>query len=291
MTWKEALAPAMEHPKIIELKKYLKNEREKGVKIYPEGKDIFRAFNLTPFDEIKVVILGQDPYHGPGQADGLCFSSRGPKTPPSLRVIFKEIYKDFNIQYFHEKSYDEFFPTNNLEAWAKNGFLLLNTVLTVEEGKAGSHKDMGWEVLIDVVFKAINKREDPVIFLLWGKYAEGYRERIAKHHISFTAPHPAAELNGQQASIFSGCGHFSAVRDILPTLKGMNLFESAKLDHCFDKVKAKKLITESYPLIAKDVCDYIDNDMIIHIPVDRTAYWEYIRNFEKSLSTKIITDE
>ena len=145
MTWKEVLAPAMEHPKIIELKKYLKNEREKGIHIYPEGKDIFRAFNLTPFDQVRVVILGQDPYHKAGQADGLSFSTRSEQTPASLRVIFKEIFKDFNVQYFHEESFDSFFPTNNLENWANRGFLLLNTVLTVEENKPGSHKDLGWE--------------------------------------------------------------------------------------------------------------------------------------------------
>lgn len=291
MTWKEILAPAMEHPKMVELKKYIKNEREKGIKIYPEGKDTFRAFNLTPYEQARVVILGQDPYHTPGTADGLCFSSRGSKTPPSLRVIFKEIFKDFNIQYFHEENFEEFFPKNNLDNWAKNGFLLLNTVLSVEEGKPGSHKDMGWEVLIDTVFKALNKREEPVIFLLWGKYAQGYRDRIAEHHIALSAPHPAAELNGQTDPIFSGCGHFSAVRDILPTLKGMNLFKTANLDYCFDKEKAKQIIKESYPLIAEDVCNYIDKEMIIHIPVDRDAYWKYIRNFEKSLSTKIYTNE
>jgi len=291
MTWKEALAPAMEHPKIVELKKYIKNERDKGIKIYPEGKDIFRAFNLTAFDDVQVVVLGQDPYHSPGIADGLCFSSRGSKTPPSLRVIFKEIYRDLNIQYFHEQAYETFFPNNSLENWARQGFLLLNTVLTVQEGNPGSHKDMGWEIVIDAVFKALNKREAPAIFLLWGRYAEGYRDLIADHHIVLTAPHPAAELNGQKESIFSGCGHFSAARDILPTLRGMNLFKTANLDHCFDKEKAKAVITDNYPMIAKDVCDYIDKEMIIHVPVDRKAYWEYIRNFEKSLSTNTTTNE
>ena len=290
MTWKEVLAPAMEHPKVVELKKYIKNERDKGTEIYPVGPDVFRAFNLCPFEKVRVVILGQDPYHN-GAADGLCFSSRGPKTPPSLRVIFKEIYKDFNIQYFHEKNFEEFFPTNSLENWAKEGFLLLNTVLTVEAGKPGSHKGRGWEVVIDTVLKALNERENPVMFLLWGKYAESYRPQIAKQHLSLVAPHPAAELNGQEGSIYSGCGHFSAVRDILPTLKGMDLFSVANVDYCFDKDKAKEMIKKTYPMNADDMIDFIDKELMIHIPVNRKEYWNYIRKFESSLSTKPITHE
>jgi len=291
MIWKDVLAPAMAHPKMVELKKFLKSEREKGKVIYPESKDIFRAFNLISFDDVRVVVLGQDPYHSPGQADGLCFSSRGSKTPASLRVIFKEIYKDFNIQYFHEKAYETFFPTNSLENWAKNGFLLLNTILTVEQGKPGGHKDLGWEILIKAVFDGLNKKEEPIIFLLWGRYAESFRSQISEQHIVLTAPHPAAELNGQKENIFSGCGHFSAVRDILPTLKGMNLFKSANLDMCFDKVKAKSIIKEKYPDNADALFDYIDREMIIHIPVDKDEYWKYIRKFEESLSTKPINDE
>ena len=289
MTWKEVLAPAMEHPKVIELKKYIKDERDKGTEIYPAGSDVFRAFNLCPFEKVRVVILGQDPYHN-GAADGLCFSTRGKKIPPSLRVIFKEIFKDFNVQYFHEQNFETFFPTYSLENWATEGFLLLNTVLTVEAGKPGSHKGLGWEVIIDAVFKALNKREEQVIFLLWGRYAEGYRPQIAEHHLSLVAPHPAAELNGQQESIFSGCGHFSAVRDILPTLKGMDLFPVANVDYCFDKDKAKEMIKKTYPLNAKDMIDFIDKELMIHIPVNRKEYWNYIRKFESSLSTKLITD-
>ena len=291
MIWREVLAPAMEHPKIVELKKFIKSERESGKNIYSEGKDVFRAFNLTPFNDVRVVIFGESPFCRAGQADGLCFSSRGAKTPPSLRVIFKEIYRDLNIQYFHEETFEEYFPTNSLENWAKQGFLMLNTVLTVEEGKAGSHRGLGWEVLIDAVLDGLNKRKEPVIFLLWGKHAESYRSKIAKHHPSLVAPHPAAELNGQQKAVFSGCGHFSAVRDILPTIRGENLFGVANLDSCFDKEKAKALISEHYPLIADDICRYIDEEMVINIPVDRKAYWNHIRNFETLLSTKPIKNE
>ena len=282
MTWKEILDPAMVHPKVVQLKKYLKNEKEKGTEIYPAGPDIFRAFNLCPFEGVQVVILGQDPYPNPDTADGLCFSSRGSQTPASLQIIFKEIFTDFNIQYFHEENYNQFFATNSLQNWAENGFLLLNSTLTVERGKPGSHNNMGWEIVVDSIFDGLNKRDDPIIFLLWGKHAESYRPKIAQHHLSFTAPHPAAELNNPEGPKFSGCGHFSAIRDILPTLKGKNLFELAKLDKCFDKEKAKTLIRASYPAIAEDACNYIDKEMMIHIPVNSKEYWDWIRNFEKS---------
>lgn len=286
MIWNDILRPAMEHPKMVELKKHLKNEREKGKVIYPDSKDIFRAFNLVPFDSVRVVILGQDPYHN-GSADGLCFSTRRDTTPPSLRVILKEIYKDLNVQYFHEESYEQFFPTNSLEGWAREGFLLLNTVLTVEQGKAGSHKDLGWEVLIKSVLDGLNKKEEPIIFLLWGRYAQSFRSGVSKQHLVLTAPHPAAELNGQQEAIFTGCGHFSAVRDILPTLKKTELFKAENLDSCFDKVKAKAILREKYPENIDTMIDYIDKEMMINIPVNKDEYWKYLRKFESSLSTKI----
>jgi hypothetical protein len=143
-------------------------------------------------------------------------------------------------------------------------------------------------VLIDAVFNGLNKRKEPLVFLLWGRYAQAFRERIESHHVILTAPHPAAELNGQQKDIFSGCGHFSAVRDILPTLAGQNLFTVQNLDSCFDKEKAKEIVKQNWPLIAKEVCDYIDKDLIINIPVNKKEYWNHIRDFEQSLSTKII---
>ena len=286
MIWADILNPAMEHPKMITLKKYLKNERATGKIIYPESKDIFRAFNLVPFDFVRVVILGQDAAAN-GSADGLCFSSRGEKTPPSLRVIFKEIYRDLNVQYFHEESFEEFFPSNSLESWAKQGFLLLNTVLTVEQGRPGSHKDLGWEILIKSVLDGLNKKEEPIIFLLWGRYAQSFRQGISSHHLILTAPHPAAELNGKHETIFTGCGHFSAIRDILPTLKKSELFKTENLDSCFDKVKAKTIIKEKYPENASTMIDYIDKEMMINIPVNKEEYWKYLKKFELSLSTKI----
>ncbi len=273
-----------------EIKKFLQKERE-SKKIYPEGSDVFRAFDLCPFDNTKVVILGQDPYHTPGTADGLAFSTRQETIPPSLQVIFKEIYKDMNIQYYHEESFEKFFPTGNLESWAKNGFLLLNTVLTVEEGKANSHKDLGWNDIIQKVFDGLNQKDHQVIFLLWGKEAQKYKAMIdpKSKHIALTAPHPATELyNRVEGNAgFYDCGHFSATRDILPGIEGRNIFASAKLDACFDKEAAKKLVKERYPIEAEAICKYIDDELIIHVPINKEIYWKEVRKFEKIISTKI----
>ncbi|WP_413377774.1 uracil-DNA glycosylase [Alkalihalobacillus sp. 1P02AB] len=152
--------------------------------IYPAKENLFRAFDLTDFDEVKVVILGQDPYHGPRQAHGLSFSvQKGVKLPPSLRNIFKELQVDLNIQ-----------PPEHglLESWAKQGVLLMNTVLTVEEGQPASHKGKGWEVFTDRIMQQLNEREKPVVFLLWGKHAESKKSLITnKGHAVFISPHPS----------------------------------------------------------------------------------------------------
>jgi uracil-DNA glycosylase len=283
--WNEILAPTLQSEKMQEIKTFLKEQRTK-VKIYPEGKNVFRAFDLCPFPKTRVVILGQDPYHTEGTADGLAFSTKQEKRPPSLEIIFKEIYKDLNIQYYYNVTLDEFFPTNNLEKWARNGFLLLNTALTVEEGKPGSHKDLGWEMVTKAVIEALNQRGD-TIFLLWGKEAQKYADFIdaTKKNVFFTAAHPAAELYKEDAG-FLGCRHFSIVRDCIPLLEGRNVFPTFGLDACFDKDKAKEIVKVHYPDNAEKLCDYIDKELIIHIPINRDLYWEEIRKFEKNLSTK-----
>lgn len=286
MTWKEIILPVLKTPKLQETKKYIKKRREE-TNVYPESKDVFRAFDLCPYEETYVVILGQDPYPQPGVADGLAFSSRATKRPKSLEVIFKEIYKDLNIQYYHNVTLDEFFPTNRLDNWCKNGILLLNTILTVEEGKPLSHKDIGWEVLIDEVFRALNKLKHQVVFLLWGKNAQAYTEKITNpRHIYFEAPHPAAELYNPSGDKFSGCRHFSIIRDIVPMNRGTNIYKTAEIDSAFDKEKAKKIVMESYPKNAKQICEYIDKELVIHIPFNRDQYWKEIHKFEENLSTK-----
>jgi uracil-DNA glycosylase len=270
-----------------ELQAFLKAERQ-NKKIYPAGKDVFRAFDLCPFDQTKVVMLGQDPYPWPDVADGLAFSSRKKEWPKSLEVIFKEIYQDLNIQYFHNVTIEEFFPTSDLTNWTKLGILLLNVVLTVEENKSGSHKGKGWELVTEEVFKALSAFKDhQVLFLLWGRDAQEFKQYITNpRHVILEAPHPAAELYGDNPNKFTGCRHFSIMRDILPMISKANIYKYAELDSCFDKEKAKKIVMEHYPLEAEKICNYIDKDMILHVPVNKDSYFKYLHEIEATLSTK-----
>lgn len=283
--WNTVLAPVLNGNTGESIKKFLK-ERRQQVNVYPEGKNIFRAFDLCPFDTVRVVILGQDPYYTPGTADGLAFSTKQTERPKSLEVIFKEIYKDLNIQYMHNITFEEYFPTNDLEKWAKNGFLLLNTALTVEEGKPGSHTNIGWDEVITAAINALNEKGH-ILYLLWGKEAQKYIPKIdvKNKNLYFKATHPAAELYNEEAG-FLGCRHFSVLRDCLPGMEGRNLFPEYNLDACFDKEKAKQIVKECFPLEADHICDYIDKELLIRIPFNRDAYWKEVRNFEDMLSTK-----
>jgi uracil-DNA glycosylase len=285
MNWKTILAPVLESKKMQEIKAFLKNERATK-NIYPQGKDVFRAFDLCPYDKTKVVIIAQNPYHTKGTADGLAFSTQQEKRPPSLEVIFKEIYRDLNIQYFQDITFEEFFPSNDLEKWTKMGFLLLNSSLTVEEGKADSHMDLGWQDVAKVAIEGLNAKEHQVIILLWGKEAKEFEKYVdpKSKNIVFSASHPAAELYKDGAG-FYGCRHFSLVRDVLPIINGINLFPTANLDSCFDKEKAKALVKASYPLEAEKICSYIDKELMIHIPINKDIYWGEVRKFEKEIST------
>lgn len=203
-SWKHVLADEFAKPYFVQLKQFLVEERKKYV-VYPPGKLIFSAFNHTHFDNVKVVILGQDPYHGPGQANGLCFSvSDGVSMPPSLVNIFKEIQNDLGYP----------IPTSgNLERWADQGVLLLNAMLTVRANEPGSHQGKGWETFTDGVIQRISKEKEGVVFLLWGKYAQAKEKLIdgSKHHILKAAhPSPFSAYNG-----FMGCKHFSKANEIL----------------------------------------------------------------------------
>lgn len=286
MNWKEILIPVLQSLKMQKIKKFLQAER-KIKNIYPAGKDVFRAFDLCSYDDTKVVILGQDPYHSEKTADGLAFSTKQAKTPPSLQVIFKEIYKDLNIQYMHNITYEEFFPTNNLEKWSQLGILLLNTVLTVEQDKPKSHEHLGWNIIIEKVFEELNKKKHQVLFLLWGKEAQKYADLIDPNtkHIHFDASHPAAELYSNDAG-FYGCRHFSIIRDVLPALEGRNVFHNINLDLCFDKKKAKEIVRKHYPLDSEHICNYIDKELMIHIPVNKEIYWDEVKKFSNLISTK-----
>lgn len=188
----------------LELREFLKQEYKTRT-VYPSAYDIFNALKSTPYKEVKVVILGQDPYHGPGQAHGLCFSvQKGVPKPPSLENIFKELLRDQNI-----------LPPvhGNLQAWALRGVLLLNTVLTVRAGEANSHKGKGWEFFTDKIIELLNKRDEPMVFLLWGANAKTKAGFITNpKHLVLTAAHPSplSAYNG-----FFGCSHFSKANDFL----------------------------------------------------------------------------
>jgi uracil-DNA glycosylase len=182
-TWKQALSEEFSKEYFIQLKHFLVNEKKKYT-IYPPGSEIFSAFNYTPFTNVKVVILGQDPYHGPGQANGLCFSVRkGIRKPPSLQNIFKELKNDLGI---------EIAENGNLENWAAQGVLLLNATLTVRAHAAGSHQNKGWENFTDAAIKILSRQKSNLVFILWGNYAKAKKELIdlKKHHI-IESPHPS----------------------------------------------------------------------------------------------------
>lgn len=203
-SWDGILTGEFEKPYYLKLKEFLINEYRTKT-IYPDKYNIFNALKLTPYEQVKVVILGQDPYHGPGQAHGLSFSVQpGVQTPPSLQNMYKELRDDLGC----------FIPNNGyLVSWAKQGVLLLNTVLTVEAGKANSHRKKGWENFTDEVIKKLNERDKPIVFLLWGNNAKEKMSLITnpKHFILTTVhPSPLSATRG-----FMGCKHFSKTNEIL----------------------------------------------------------------------------
>jgi uracil-DNA glycosylase len=203
-SWKVLLSDEFNKDYFVKLKQFLLEEKKQHT-IYPRGSDIFNAFNFTPFKKIKVVILGQDPYHGNGQAHGLSFSvPDGVKQPPSLKNIFKELAKDLQIPIAE---------TGNLTSWAKQGVLLLNATLTVRSKKAGSHQKKGWEKFTDAIIQKISTEKEGVIFLLWGRFAQDKVKLIDKNkHQILTAPHPSPF---SAYSGFFGCKHFSKTNAIL----------------------------------------------------------------------------
>ncbi len=203
-SWLDVLKKEFDSPYFLELKKFLIEEKRK-YRIYPPGPDIFAAFNHTPFDSVKAVILGQDPYHGKGQAHGLCFSvNKGVATPPSLVNIFKELNSDLGVA----------IPSHgNLKKWADQGVLLLNATLTVRAGSPGSHQNKGWETFTDAAISALSEKRSGLVFMLWGSYAQAKQGLIdnSRHHI-LKAPHPSP-FSVRRG--FFGCRHFSAANSIL----------------------------------------------------------------------------
>jgi uracil-DNA glycosylase len=205
-SWLKILHDEFEKDYMIKLKQFLKEEKDAGHKVYPKGSDIFNAFNHTPFDNLKAVILGQDPYHGANQAFGLSFAvQKGITVPPSLKNIYKELQTD--IPGFTMPNHGD------LTKWADQGVLLLNATLTVHAGKPGSHQKKGWEIFTDTVIRKISEEKEGVVFLLWGKFAQAKSELIddQKHYILKAAhPSPYSADNG-----FFGCKHFSKTNALL----------------------------------------------------------------------------
>ena len=205
-SWKIALADEFQKPYFHALKSFLLAEKKGGYKIFPPGKMIFNAFDTTPFDQVKVVVLGQDPYHGPGQAHGLCFSvQNGIPTPPSLKNIYKELVTD--IPGFVTPSH------GYLQKWAEQGVLLLNAILTVRAHQAASHRNKGWEEFTDAAIHKLNQEREGLVFILWGGFAKKKASMIdpGKHLILKAAhPSPLSAHNG-----FFGCKHFSQTNEYL----------------------------------------------------------------------------
>ena len=199
-SWKSRVGDYLLRPEMQALAQFLREEKARGKRIYPPGPQIFAALDATPFEQVKVVILGQDPYHGPGQAHGLCFSvPPGVEVPPSLVNIFKEIERDLGIPRPRH---------GTLMPWARQGVLLLNAVLTVEAGLAGSHQGKGWEGFTDKIVETLDRERDGLVFLLWGSYAQAKGRIIdARKHCVLRAPHPSP-LSAHRG--FMGCGHFGA---------------------------------------------------------------------------------
>ena len=197
--WKALLGDWFERPEMQALAAFLRAEKAAGRRIYPPGREIFAALDHTPFERVRVVILGQDPYHGPAQAHGLCFSVRpGVPVPPSLANIYAELQRDIG-----------FVPPDHgcLVPWAERGVLLLNAVLTVEAGRAGSHQGKGWEGFTDRVVQLLNERREGLVFMLWGSYAQAKGALLdGRRHLILKAPHPSP-LSAHRG--FNGCAHFS----------------------------------------------------------------------------------
>lgn len=211
-SWQQVLGDEFSKDYMKKLRQFLVEEKQRGKVIYPPGPLIFNALNATPFDQVKVVILGQDPYHGPNQAHGLCFSVQaGVALPPSLKNIFIELKQDLGVD--NDKK-------GCLQAWAEQGVLLLNSVLTVERGQAAAHQGKGWEQFTDVVIEKLNEQRSGLVFILWGGYAQRKGAIIDPNkHLVLRSPHPSP-LSAYQG--FFGQHHFSQANDYLGKEKAIN---------------------------------------------------------------------
>jgi uracil-DNA glycosylase len=223
-SWLDPLKGEFDADYMASLRAFLLAEKAAGKRIFPKGGEWFRALDLTPLEEVRVVILGQDPYHGPNQAHGLCFSVYpGVQVPPSLVNIYKELQSDLGVAPARH---------GHLEHWAKQGVLLLNSVLTVQMGAAASHRERGWERFTDAIIRLVNAKEEPVVFMLWGSYAQkkaAFVESVERggRHLVLKAPHPSP-LSAHSG--FFGCRHFSKANQFLLS-RGLKPIHWALPDH------------------------------------------------------------
>ena len=261
MNWNDLLSKFMNSDTGKKLKEDITKRREQGI-VYPEAKDVFKAFLLTPLSNVKIVILGLDPYNKGGHADGLAFSSKRKERPPSLEIILKELRRDV---FFHLNSieWEQFFPTNDLTVWAQRGVLLLNRYLTVDEGKPKSHADLGWNVLIKEVFQALDMHDQPIVFMLWGNDAKEFAPLIVnKKHLVLTGAHPAADAYNPKEPKFAGCGHFSqAIRFLQENREPIkidfdikNYFKAEMFEDFYKVVKSF-----GYPMLFKTQHDFVED--------------------------------
>ena len=216
--WLDIIGGEFDQPYMKKLKDFLQQEKAAGRIVYPKGTELFNALNTTPFDKVKVVIIGQDPYHGEGQAHGLSFSvPKGVPPPPSLMNIYKEIEAEYGVKMPR---------TGDLTSWAEQGVLLLNATLTVQHATAGSHQKKGWEEFTDAIIRAVNEKREHIVFLLWGSYAQKKGALIdRKKHFVLEAPHPSP-LSAHRG--FLGCGHFKKANEYL-VKQGLTPIEWAKI--------------------------------------------------------------
>lgn len=209
-SWRSILLEDISGSYFLEIQQFLDQQKKLGLTTYPPEKDIFCAFEATPIEQIKVVIIGQDPYHGLGQAHGLCFSvKKGAKIPPSLKNIFRELNEDIGCE----------IPNHGeLTSWAEQGVFLLNSILTVEEKKPSSHQGVGWEIFTNKVIQTISEHQEKVVFLLWGNYARKKKDLIDESkHLIIESAHPAAEIYAGGKAGFYGSKPFSRANQFLPS--------------------------------------------------------------------------
>ncbi len=283
MNWDDALYDFMQSDLMKSVKQRVKKDREK-YNVYPDKKRVLRALKLCPLDKVRVVIFGQDPYNTPGTANGLAFSSDQDKTPPSLKIIFNEIYNDLNIHGSLGLTKDEYFQSNDLSNWSKAGFLLLNTTLTVIEKQPNSHANIGWLEFTKEIVNILNKHaKRRIIFLLWGKNAQQFIPLIEQgnKHMYLTAPHPAAELYGGSAK-FTGCGHFSLVRDIT-----CSMMSTRNPDSEIEQKDLSEVLSKGYPKeVENQVMSYVNKDWIFTGSYNQEKFHQNAKRFEKLLATK-----